>query len=134
MPRLPTTRVTGSHAISTRLGAAFFAFDVIARDTQVPFAVCSRNGGTLLHFLGRGTVCTGTVRRGAIRPDIIRRPPPLGFAIHRRLRETPESAYRSAVDGHRLRRELRPRRLLQERHELVGEAGHRAADANSADV
>src|ERR1043165_3655296 len=69
-------------------------------------------------------------RRAALRP------PPPGLALDLQqegaLRKMPtQGAVREALD---VRRRVAPRIRIHERHELVREAGHRAADADAADV
>src|SRR5262245_58923774 len=60
--------------------------------------------------------------------------PPLGLLVDRRVGERPEPADDPAVHRDHGRREDAAGGLVHERHELVGEAGHRAADADAADV
>src|SRR5580700_4015447 len=59
---------------------------------------------------------------------------PARFLIRRAGGETAEAAYDRAVHAAGGRRDARPGRLVHERHELVGEPGHRAGDADAADV
>src|SRR4051794_20746891 len=61
---------------------------------------------------------------------------PLRLRIHGRLRVLAELADGAAVGGDGLGGEFGAGRLVEEGrlHELVGEAGHRAADADAADV
>src|SRR4249919_1163502 len=60
--------------------------------------------------------------------------PPLRLLVHGLLGHLAQTAYGLAVDQAASRRQLRPGWLVHERHELVGEARHRAADADAADV
>ena len=67
---------------------------------------------------------------------------PLGIAcraparhfVQRRLREPAQRMDRPSVCLDGGRRKQRTGRLIHEGHEFVGKSGHRAADANSADV
>src|SRR2546421_12819693 len=59
---------------------------------------------------------------------------PLRFLIQRLGGESAQAAYHRAVHAAGGRRHRRARRLVHERHELVREAGHRAGDADAADV
>src|SRR6478609_6737121 len=59
---------------------------------------------------------------------------PLRFLVRGLSGETAETADHRAVHAARGRRHGRARRLVHERHELVREAGHRAGDADAADV
>src|SRR5579871_2495085 len=54
--------------------------------------------------------------------------------IQRCLGEAPQSVDGAAVSGDRVRRKERTGRLVHERHELVGKARHRAADADPTHV
>src|SRR5262245_36071275 len=60
--------------------------------------------------------------------------PPLRLAIEGVRRPTAQRAHQPAGERAGRRGNLAARRLVHERHELVGEAGHRAADADAADV
>src|SRR5437016_2215255 len=61
---------------------------------------------------------------------------PLRLRVHRRLRVLAQLADGAAVGGDGLGGEFGAGRFVEEGrlHELVGEAGHRAADADAADV
>src|SRR5882672_5159392 len=59
---------------------------------------------------------------------------PLRFLVQGAGGIATEAAYHRAVHTARGRRHGRARRLVHERHELVGEAGHRAGDADAAHV
>src|SRR5690349_3447093 len=60
---------------------------------------------------------------------------PDGLLVHGLVRDRPQPADHRAVEAAlERRRHAATRRLVHERHELVGEAGHRAADADPADV
>src|SRR3954453_21672664 len=111
MPRLPTMRVIGSQAISTRLLVE-------------------------LAPVGRASVAVIAGSPGPSRAghQFAARPAPLGFLVDGARRHGPQLPDdRSVHAGHR-RREVRARWFVHERHELVGEARHRAADADAADV
>src|SRR4249919_2970649 len=60
--------------------------------------------------------------------------PPLRLLVHGLLGHLAQPAYGLAVDQAASRRQLRPGWLVHERHELVGEAWHRASDADAAHV
>src|SRR5262249_37715748 len=60
--------------------------------------------------------------------------PPLRLLVHGLVRDRPQPPDRRAVDAGDEGRHAADRRLVHERHELVGEARHRAADADAADV
>src|SRR5580658_5083587 len=60
--------------------------------------------------------------------------PPLRFLVRRLGGEGAEAADDGAVHAASGRRHGRARRLVHERHELVRESGHRAGDADAADV
>src|SRR5687767_4643695 len=56
------------------------------------------------------------------------------LAVERSLREVTEGAHGAPVHEDGRRRHLRAGRLVHERHELVGKAGHRAANAYATHV
>src|SRR5215813_9823621 len=60
--------------------------------------------------------------------------PPFRLLVHGLGGKAPQAADHRAVHAARGRRHGRARRLVHERHELVREAGHRAGDADAADV
>src|ERR1700737_3542838 len=101
MPRLPTMRVIGSHAISTMPLASF----VFVGMALPPLAL---EAG---HELGP-------------------RNSPLWFVVERLGGDAAQPSDRGSVHTACHRRDARARRLVHERHELVGEAGPRAADAD----
>src|SRR6478672_13783327 len=112
MPRLPTIRVTGSQAIST---TSVFEVEVFRGSVMVIVVLPSPGllvAGLELAALG----------------------PPARFLVQRLGGDAPKPLDGPAVDRAAPRRELRARRLVHERHELVREARHRAADADAADV
>src|SRR5665811_2042606 len=59
---------------------------------------------------------------------------PLGLLVGRFRGEAPERADDRSVEHARRGRDPGSRRLVHERHELVREAGHRAGDADAADI
>src|SRR6478735_11352683 len=59
---------------------------------------------------------------------------PLRFFVDRPTGHVPQAADHRAVESRRGRRDGGARWLVHERHELVREAGHRASDADAADV
>src|SRR3954452_7609044 len=111
MPRLPTIRVNGSKAISTRVRPGV---SLVPRDSV---AVMAGSPGPLRtgHELGRGSS-------------------PCRLLVHGPGRHRAQPADGGAVHAGRGGGELGPGWLVHERHELVREAGHRAADADPADV
>src|SRR5580658_2420398 len=60
--------------------------------------------------------------------------PPLWLFVDGAIGKGPQRADRSPIDRDGIGRELGSRRFIHERHELVWETRHRAADADSADV
>src|SRR5262249_35720089 len=68
------------------------------------------------------------------RPRKGQRDAPLRFLVHRRLGVRPQGANAAAIHRDGGGRELGAGRFVQERHELLGEAGHGAANANAADA
>src|SRR5689334_1857796 len=99
-------RVIGSHAISTRPLASFT--------------------GVVATALPPGLLVAGD--------ELLAGDTPLGFLVDGLLRQAPQGADGRAVQPARHGRHPGSRRLVHERHELVGEARHRAADADPADV
>src|SRR6476659_10209263 len=112
MPRLPTMRVTGSHDIST----TSVSVEDVLRGSVMVIAIRSSPG---LLEAGLELAAPGA---------------PARFLVEGGLGQAAQPLDRDPVDGAALRRELRAGWLVHERHELVGEAGHRAADADAADV
>src|SRR5215469_16798696 len=113
MPRLPTIRVIGSQDISTRPASSAvviaFPFRWVSGTPRSPALLVA--GQQLVALLAPLRLLVGGLRREAAeRPD-----------------DRP-------VEGAGGGRDPRPGRLVHERHELVGEAGHRARDADPADV
>src|SRR3954464_3952247 len=117
MPRLPTIRVMGSHDISTSrrsrpaVSRAFWVMVAIRH----PF------------LLGIGARLVAGLKPWS-------RMPPLRLFVDGAVSETAKRTNRLPVHRDHIRGDLGARRLVHERHELVGEAGHGAADANAADV
>src|SRR3954462_5342635 len=111
MPRLPTIRVIGSQAISTRFP-----------DGVLP--------------VGRASVAVMAGSPGPLRAgdELGSWSPPLGFLVDGPRGDGPQLPDGRAVHAGHLGRERGAGRLVHERHELVREAGHRAADADAADV
>src|SRR4029079_3252218 len=67
-------------------------------------------------------------------PEIAALGAPPGFLVQGVLRDAPQPPDRAAVDLAAPGRDLASGWRVHERHELVGEAGHRAADADAAHV
>src|SRR3954447_7464439 len=112
MPRLPTIRVIGSQAMSTSLPASGLISSRVAMLSALLVAPA----------------------RGVAGGELVAVVPPLRLLVDRLVRDAPQLADRRAVHAGDQRRHRAARRLVHERHELVGEARHRAADADAADV
>src|SRR5579859_267552 len=107
MPRLPTILVIGSHAISTNPLASLVG--VLVAMSLPPLALVAGQ-------------------------QLVARRSPFGFLVDRVSRDLAQAANHLAVRHARYRRHAGAWRLVHERHELVREAGHRAADADPAHV
>src|SRR3954447_9278884 len=116
MPRLPTILVMGSHAISVSPDLSSVVYVVGLGMVEVIVVAPS----------SPGALRAGGQRRAGCAP--------LGFLVQGARGHAPEPPDRVAVETHRVGRELAARWLVHERHELVREPGHRAADADTADV
>src|SRR4051794_40816391 len=122
MPRLPTIRVIGSHDISTRFPdgvRASFSGMVTVAIARLLISVWLRPG------VGRGPISGGQLGAPV---------PPLRLLVERVGGEVAQGADDAAVHPDGRRGEACTRGFVHERHELVGEPGHRAADADAADV
>src|SRR5438093_4468989 len=111
-PRLPTIRVMGSKFTSTSgdgSGPEFVVIDVL------------RSG-----LPARGRLVSAL--------ELAAGSPPRRLQVEGIAVEPAEGPDGPAVGEHRGRRQVRARRLVHERHEPIGEARHRAADADPADV
>src|SRR5215510_10649873 len=107
MPRLPTIRVIGSQAISTRPSPPAARSVVVIVAPPLPVrTVAGRQLATRLA--------------------------PLRLLVHRPGRDVAEAADDRPVHAAGRRRHLAAGRLVHERHELVREPGHGAADADAA--
>src|ERR1700755_3222225 len=106
MPRLPTIRVIGSHDMSTILPASGFTRSRVA--IAVSFLVAP----------------AGLVAGGQLRAAVA----PLRLVVHRPVGDRAQLADRGAVADDHTRGQAAAGGRVHERHELVGEAGHRAAD------
>src|SRR5258705_1674303 len=95
-------RVMGSHAIST---SSDWAGSVVVTSVSPGFLVAGQQLGALLA--------------------------PLGLLVGGFERELAQGADHRAVHATGSGGDLRPGRLVHERHELVWEAGHRAGDADA---
>src|ERR1700730_16931893 len=107
MPRLPRTLVVGSQATWTRPGSLVlvvsFATTVMAQFSSV-----------------RGRPVAG----GELGPRVT----PPGLLVDGRVGDLAQRPYGGAVDADHPRRQVRPRGLVHEWHELVWEPGHGAAE------
>src|SRR5690242_12021960 len=113
MPRLPTIRVIGSHDFSTTLPRS-------GRTRSLSVTAIWSPPFVLRPVAGRQLRSVVTPLRLLV-----------DAAIRDRAHLSDERAVRALDDP---ARERGTRRLVHERHELVGEAGHRAADADPAHV
>src|SRR3954447_21825460 len=113
MPRLPTIRVIGSQAISVSLPASGW---ILSR-TAIVFS---------LSLVAPARLVAGCELRPVVAP--------LRLLVHRLVGDRPELADERPVALADRRRQPAARRCVHERHELVGEARHRAADADPPDV
>src|ERR1700722_15619790 len=107
MPRLPTIRVIGSHAISTR-----------------PFS-SSVNFLTAIALPPDLLVAGGQVAAWCA---------PLRFVVQRVLGDLAQAAHGPADQPAGHGRDAGPGRFVHERHELVGEAPHGSPDPDAAHV
>src|SRR5262245_31053711 len=126
MPRLPTIRVIGSHAISTSWPGS----DDLC-DGSGMMVVIRLNFMNALRPKVRQPALPGA---GRTRLEFCARMAPLRFFVNRAIGDVPQTTDDRSVQSRRRRRDPAARWLVHERHELVREAGHRAADADSADV
>src|SRR4051812_6978056 len=119
MPRLPTMRVIGSHDMSTRVRASLLV-------------CCGPGTVVVIEF----ALPCGAHLPGALRScrQFLARMAPLRFLVEGASGDLPQRTDHRAVEPGRGRRELPARWLVHEGHELVREAGHRASDADAADV
>src|SRR3954447_377533 len=113
MPRLPTIRVIGSHAISTR--SVLFAVDGFGAVAVIGHDLSEGDG-----------LVTGV--------ELLALVSPARLGVDGLLRDLAQPADAPAVGTARGAGDPAAGRRVHERHELVGEAGHRAADADAADV
>src|SRR5918997_2217586 len=102
-------RVIGSHAISTR-----------------PSPVAARS----VVVIGASPLPVRTVAGGQLAAGLA----PLRLLVHRLGGHVAQAADHRPVHAAGRRRDLAAGRLVHERHELVREPGHGAADADAADV
>src|SRR4051794_8760151 len=106
-------RVIGSHAMSTSWPASGLTDSRTAMRDQLLSVAPTRlvAGGELVAVV-----------------------PPLGLLVHRLVGHAAQPPDELAVARGQCRRDAAAGRRVHERHELVGEAGHRAADADAAHV
>src|SRR5499433_3131127 len=116
MPRLPTIRVIGSQAISTKPVSSAV---VIALLYSLP---------------ARGTARAWSPGLLEARQELVALLAPLRLLVGGLRGEAAKGADHGAVHRAGRRGDLRSRRLVHERHELVREAGHGAGDADAAHV
>src|SRR6202035_505064 len=109
MPRLATILVIGSQAISTRPLPAALPLSVVVATALPPFP---------------------SIAGKQLRPWFA----PLGLLVQGVLGDLAEAADDVAVQSAGRGRHPRAGRLVHERHELVAEARHGAADADAAHV
>ena len=142
MPRLPTIRVMGSHAISTSWPGSRFTWD--GSGMIVVIESCSLYLDALrCRAFGAMDTAAGRARAGETRTYQVRVAPVSSFVpgwrhfgslSTVRTGDVAQAADHRSVQARRGGRDLAAGRLVHERHELVREAGHRAADADAADV
>src|ERR1700689_1627327 len=123
MPRLPTIRVIGSHAISTSWPGSRFAWD--GSGMIVVIEVCS------LTIRLRSCALPGAA---CARREFVALVSPARFLVERVFGDTAQVADHRAVQARCGGGYLAARRLVHERHEFVREPRHGASDADSADV
>src|SRR5215218_10754092 len=111
MPRLPTMRVIGSQAMSTIWPASGLIL------SRVAIAISS-------------VAPPGLVAGGQLVAVVA----PLRLLVDGRVRHRAQPPDHLPVGGAERGRDHAAGRRVHERHELVREAGHRAADADAADV
>src|SRR6202521_414559 len=107
MPRLPTIRVMGSQAISTRPLASLVG--VLVAIALPPVALVAGQ-------------------------ELLARRTPLGFLVQRVRGDLPQPPDHPAIDAAGHGADSRAGWLVHEGHELVRETRHGAADADAADV
>src|SRR6201997_1111706 len=123
MPRLPTIRVIGSHAISTSWPGSRFAWD--GSGMIVVIELCSLSSADAASRLP-GAACA--------RREFVALVSPLGLFVHGACGDTAQVADQRAIQSRRGGGNLAARWLVHEWHELVREPGHGAPDADAADV
>src|SRR4051794_1318782 len=109
MPRFPTMRVTGSQDMLTR-----FRGLVSVTSRTAMLSPCSVRPARV--------VAAGQLRAVVAPPRLL---------VARVVRDRAQLADHAAVHAGHRRGERSTRRLVHERHELVREAGHGAADADA---
>src|SRR3954454_23220361 len=109
MPRLPTMRVIGSHAMSTMRPASGLMGSRVAAIALPPARLVAR------------------VEMRALVP-------PLGFLVDGLVGDAAQPPHGAAVDADQVRADPAAGRRVHERHKFVGKARNRAADADAADV
>src|SRR5947208_3316902 len=119
MPRLPTIRVIGSQDISTRWRPSVGAW----RRGAVTVLIGSLLASGLA--VRRGVVAGGEPRAAVA---------PLRLLVDGVVGDRPQGADDPTVEPDQARGEQAAGRLVHEGHELVGEAGHGAGDADAAHV
>src|SRR5882757_7351551 len=119
MPRLPTIRVIGSHDMSTRVLGSFLVCWGPGTVVVIEFCLSVR-----AHL-------PGALRS---RGQFLARMPPLRLLVDGLAGDVAQIANHRPIEARRGRGYLAARWLIHEGHELVGEARHRASDADAADV
>src|SRR3954451_2269908 len=137
MPRLPTMRVIGSHDMSTRFGSARSAplrcwVAVIGVLLVVRLALIAALIAALIDRSARAP--RRSPRRSVAGLDLLSGNAPLRFLVDGLRGDAPQLPDEVAVGAAGQCRDGAARRLVHERHELVRETRHRAADADAADV
>src|SRR5271166_6580734 len=119
MPRLPTMRVIGSQDISTSLRVPVGA----TRSGAVTVAIDALL--SLRQRIGGGVVSGRQLRTWM---------PPFRFLVNRCVGEAAQRTDHPAIEADGRGGQLGAGWLVHEGHELVGETGHGAANADAADV
>src|SRR5215470_12743502 len=117
MPRLPTIRVIGSQAISTK---------PVSSAVVMALPYFPSGPGHRPRAWSPGLLES--------RQELVALLAPLRLLVGGLRGEAAKGADHGAVHRAGRRGHLRSRRLVHERHELVGEARHRACDADAAHV
>src|ERR1700730_11985708 len=135
MPRLPTMRVIGSHAISTTLVPGSPEPLPPPRRSVMVMPMPPRSSPSIVLRRGPCFRRYASPRRLVTRAQLTAGRPPLRFLLDRLGCDGTQLADQWPVDHPgETGRDQAAGWLVHERHELGGEAGHRARDADAAHV